>query len=235
MRAFLICAALAASITATTHPAALAQDATAPETAPEAAPSDPGVIPEPDLAPEAPAEPPMAEPAEPEKPASPAEAAIPSDLDGMFAALRRERDAARAARISRSIWREWGRYEDETVNLFANWAASAMSRKKYGVALDLLDRVTVMAPDYAEGWNKRATLHFLRRDFAKSLADIERTLALEPRHFGALAGMGTILVQLDRKPEALAVWYRALAIYPTMKAAQTAVEKLEEELAGRGI
>ena len=230
MRAFLICAALAASITT-----AFAQDTTAPQAAPADPPSDPGIIPEPDLKPELPDEPPMAEPDEPEKPASPAEAALPTDLDGMFAALRRERDAGRAARISRSIWREWGRYEDETVNLFTNWAASAMSRKKYGVALDLLDRVTVMAPDYAEGWNKRATLHFMRRDFTKSLADIERTLALEPRHFGALAGMGTILVQLDRKPEALKVWYRALAVYPTMKSAQKAVERLEEELAGRGI
>ena len=218
MRAFLICAALAASLTP-----AFAQDA------------DPGVIPEPDLTPEVPTEAPMAEPDAPEQPAAPTEAAIPSDLDGMFAALRRERDAKRAARISRSIWREWGRSEDETVNLFTNWATSAMGRKKYNVALDLLDRVTVMAPDFAEGWNKRATLHFMRRDYLKSLADIERTLALEPRHFGALAGMGTILVQMDRKQEALDIWYRALAIYPTMKAAQTAVAKLEEELAGRGI
>ena len=201
----------------------------------EAAPSEPGVIPEPDAAPEPPPEPPMAEPDEAPPPSAPTDAALPTDLDGLFTALRRERDATRAARISRSIWREWNRYEDETVNLFAGWAASAMSRKKYAVALDLLDRVTVMAPDYAEGWNKRATLHFMRRDYAKSLADIERTLALEPRHFGALAGLGTILVQLDRKPEALTAWYRALAVYPTMKSAQKAVARLEEELAGRGI
>lgn len=234
MRAFPICAALLVAFTPTAFVPVLAQDTEAPSTE-EVPQRDPGVIPEPGLEPEAPAEAPMAAPSEPAAPSTIVEKPLPTDLDGLFAALRRERDAKRAERISRSIWREWGRAEDETVNLFTNWAASAMARKKYNVALDLLDRVTVMAPDFAEGYNKRATLHFMRRDYVKSLADIERTLALEPRHFGALAGMGTILVQLDRKPEALDIWYRALALYPTMKSAQKAVEKLEEELAGRGI
>ena len=197
---------------------------------------DRGVIPEPDAAPQAvPDEAPMAEPTEPAPPPSPVEKALPRDLDGLFAELRRERDRKRAGRLERAIWREWARYDDETVNLLSGWATRAMSRKKYGVALDLLDRVVVMAPDYAEGWNRRATLHFMRRDYVKSLADIERTLQIEPRHFGALAGMGTILMQLGRKPEALEVWYRALSVNPSMTSAQKAVEKLEEELAGRGI
>lgn len=160
---------------------------------------------------------------------------LPKDLDGLFAALKRERDAKAAKRITARIWREWNASGDASVDLLSNWAGQAMGKRKYGIALDLLDQVTVLAPDYAEGWNKRATLHFQQKDFAKSLADIERVLKLEPRHFGALAGMGTILVQLDRKPEALDVWYRALAVYPTMESAQKAVAVLEEELAGRGI
>lgn len=163
------------------------------------------------------------------------QADLPKDLDGLFAALKRERDGQAAKRITVRILREWSESGDDSVDLLAGWAGQAMRKRKYGVALDLLDQVTVLAPDYAEGWNKRATLHFQRKDFAKSLADIERVLRLEPRHFGALAGMGTILIQLDRKPEALDVWYRALAVYPTMEAAQKAVARLEEELAGRGI
>ena len=160
---------------------------------------------------------------------------LPKDLDGLFAALKRERDAKAAKRITARIWREWNQSGDASVDLLAGWAGRAMGKRKYAVALDLLDQVTVMAPDYAEGWNKRATLHYQQKNFSKSLADIERVLALEPRHFGALAGMGSILIQLDRKPEALEVWYRALAVYPTMDAAQKAVARLEEELAGRGI
>ena len=160
---------------------------------------------------------------------------LPKDLDGLFAALKRERDVEAAKRITARIWREWNASGDPTVDLLAVWAGRAMGKRKFGVALDLLDQVTVIAPDYAEGWNKRATLHYQRKDFAKSLADIERVLVLEPRHFGALAGMGAILIELDRKPEALDVWYRALAVYPTMESAQKAVARLEEELAGRGI
>ena len=163
MRAFFISAAAAATILVLGN--AHAQDAI-PNSEPIQQ-DTPGVVPEPDLSPEPPAEPPMAEPDEPAPPPPPVEAALPTDLDGLFAALRRERDAARAQRISRSIWREWGRAADETVNLFTNWASSAMRRKKFGVALDLLDRVTVMAPNYAEGFNKRATLHFMRRDYTK--------------------------------------------------------------------
>lgn len=160
---------------------------------------------------------------------------LPKDLDGLFAELKRERDGKAAKRISARIWREWNSSGDPSVDLLAAWAGQAMGKRKFAVALDLLDQVTVMAPDYAEGWNKRATLHFQRKDLTKSLADIERVLKLEPRHFGALAGMGSILIQLDRKPEALDVWYRALAVYPTMESAQKAVAALEEELAGRGI
>lgn len=160
---------------------------------------------------------------------------LPKDLDGLFAALRREPDQAKAKRISQRIWGLWNTSGDDTVDLLLGWAGQAMKAQKHGAALDLLDQITVLRPDYAEGWNRRATLHFQRNDFAKSLADIERVLALEPRHYGALAGMGTILTRMERKDEALDVWYRVLALYPAMESAQKAVERLEEERAGRGI
>ena len=160
---------------------------------------------------------------------------LPDDLDGLFAELRKERDEAAADRISKRIWRMWGDSGDDSINLLTHWASRAMQKKKFNIALDLLDQVTTRKPDFAEGWNRRATLHFMRDQYLKSLADIERVLSIEPRHYGALAGMGAILTRLGREREALEIWYKALALYPAMKSAQNAVVKLEESLAGRSL
>lgn len=112
------------------------------------------------------------------------------------------------------------------------WAATAMRSKNYAKAEDLLDQVVVLNPEFAEGWNRRATLYFTKLDYSRSLADIEKTLALEPRHFGALSGLAVIMQRLNRNQDALKAWYRVLEIYPANKAAQDAVIALEEELAG---
>lgn len=160
---------------------------------------------------------------------------LAKDLDGLFAQLKRTRDTKRAERISRRIWEEWQTSNSRSVDLLTTWARKAAGGKRYSQALDLLDQVVVLRPRYAEGYNQRATLHFMMKNYAKSIADIERTLALEPRHYGALAGLANILERLGEKRQALETWYRALAVYPAMTNAQTAVLRLEEDLAGRGI
>jgi len=160
---------------------------------------------------------------------------LAKDLDGLFAQLKRAREQKRADRISKAIWEKWRDSDSDSINLLTIWAQAATGRKSYGKAMDLLDQVVVLRPDYAEGYNQRATLHFIMKNFSKSIADIERTLALEPRHFGALAGLANILEQLGEKKRAMDTWYRALAVYPTMKSAQAAVLRLEEELAGSDI
>lgn len=160
---------------------------------------------------------------------------LAKDLDGLFAQLKRARDQKRADRISKAIWREWHQSDSRSIDLLTTWARAATGRKSYGKAMDLLDQVVTMRPSYAEGFNQRATLHFIMKNYSKSIADIERTLALEPRHFGALAGLANILEQLGEKRRAMDTWYRALEVYPTMKSAQAAVLRLEEELAGSGI
>jgi tetratricopeptide (TPR) repeat protein len=169
------------------------------------------------------------------RPAAKAPFKIADDLDGLFAQLKRTSNTARASRISAKIWSLWQTSDSRTVDLLTHWARSASSKRKYAAALDLLDQVVTLRPDYAEGWNQRATLHFAMRNFDKSIVDIERTLALEPRHYGALAGLATILESMDRREEALDTWYRALAVYPSMESAQGAVLRLEEDLAGEGI
>jgi tetratricopeptide (TPR) repeat protein len=158
-----------------------------------------------------------------------------AELDTLFAELKRERKAKAAERIAARIWEGWLHSGSSSIDAMMQWSDEAVKAKKYGVALDFLDRVTVLKPDYAEGWNKRATVHFLMNNFRKSMADIDRTLRLEPRHFGALTGMGQILRQSGRKQLALDAYERALRIYPMMRSAQKEVADLSEELAGEGI
>jgi tetratricopeptide (TPR) repeat protein len=115
------------------------------------------------------------------------------------------------------------------------WAQTAADKKDFDVALDFLDQIVTLSPNFAEGWNRRATVHFLMNNYAKSMADIDRTLQLEPRHFGALSGMAQILKNTDRKQLALDAYLRVLEIYPMMRSAQTEVATLSEELSGEGI
>ncbi len=153
-------------------------------------------------------------------------------LDKLFDDLRRDPKQASANATARMIWREWSESGSRSIDLLMKWASKAMSKRDYPKALDLLDQVVVLAPDYAEGWNRRATLYYTMSDFGNSISDIELTLALEPRHFGALSGLAVILQRVGNNKAALETWYRVLAIYPANKQAQGSVILLEEELAG---
>lgn len=154
-------------------------------------------------------------------------------LDRLFEKLKRDPKQASANATARMIWREWAESGSKTIDLLMNWASRAMAKKQYAKAMDLLDQVIVLAPDYSEGWNRRATLHYTMNDFGRSISDIETTLALEPRHFGALSGLAAILQQIGNDEASLKTWYKVLEIYPANKQAQESVIELEEKLAGR--
>jgi tetratricopeptide (TPR) repeat protein len=156
-------------------------------------------------------------------------------LDKLFSELKRERNERAAERIASRIWSEWFKSGSATIDLMMQWAQTAADKKDFDVALDFLDQVVVLSPDFAEGWNRRATVHFLMNNYAKSMADIDRTLQLEPRHFGALSGMAQILRNTGRKELALDAYLRVLDIYPMNRGAQTEVATLSEELSGEGI
>jgi len=156
-------------------------------------------------------------------------------LDKLFAELKRERNPQAAERISKRIWNEWHKSGSASIDLMMKWSNDAVAAQKYDVALDFLDEVVTLQPGFAEGWNRRATVHFLMRNFGKSMADIERTLELEPRHFGALSGMAQIMKDTGRKELALRAWQRVLDIYPMMRSAQGEIAALSEELAGESI
>lgn len=152
-------------------------------------------------------------------------------LDDLFAKLKKARDPRHAKTLADSIWSEWFRSGSATVDLMMGWANEAYEAKKYNVALDFLDQVVMRAPDFTEGWNRRATLHYSMDNFAKSMTDINKVLELEPRHFGALAGMATIFERTGNQQAALQAWSRALEVYPAMQSAQQAVIRLTDELA----
>jgi tetratricopeptide (TPR) repeat protein len=115
------------------------------------------------------------------------------------------------------------------------WSQKAVEGQKFDVALDFLDQVVTLQPTYAEGWNRRATVHFMMKNYGKSMSDIDHTLQLEPRHFGALSGLAQIMALTGHKQSALEAWQKVLAIYPMMRSAQDQVGTISEELAGEGI
>ncbi len=156
-------------------------------------------------------------------------------LDDLFQALQTVEDAALADRIEQRIWVRWTQIGDPLVGGLMQSAARAMDRGAYDRAIATLNQVVQAAPNYAEGWNRRATARFLAGDYEGSLADIERVLTLEPRHFGAISGRGQCLVALGREKEALAAFRRALEINPHLKGAEASIEALEERLSGAPI
>jgi tetratricopeptide (TPR) repeat protein len=153
-----------------------------------------------------------------------------AEIDRLFGELRKQRDEVKAKRIASQIYGLWNESGSATIDLMMGWANDAIAEKKYPVALDFLNEIIVLRPDYAEGWNRRATLFFLMNDYTSAMRDIDRTLRLEPRHFGALTGMGAILRETGRKELALRAYERALAVYPMLRDAQKQAGEIADEL-----
>lgn len=158
--------------------------------------------------------------------------AVPADaakvLDELFTDLKAAKSMADAHGPEQRILRRWNQSGSATVDLLMGWADKAIGQKNTAEALDLLDQVILLKPDFAEGYNRRATVYYLLDDYRRSLADIEVTLRLEPRHFGAMTGLGAILTEIGDTGRAEDVYRRALAVHPQLEAAKTALEKLEK-------
>ena len=153
-------------------------------------------------------------------------------LDSLFSRLKRESDPEAAKGIAGEIRSALTESGSATVDLLMNRAAEAIASEKKAAAFDYLDQVIVLRPDYAEGWNLRATLHYALGNTAKSMSDISHVLALEPRHLGALSGLAGILTAEGRDEAALRVWESYLKLYPVDRNAQDQARDLLEKLAG---
>jgi len=156
-------------------------------------------------------------------------------LDFLFGALKAAPDEASARHVESRIWAIWMQTPSDTAALLMLRARAAMEAQQMDVALKLLDAVIKLRPDYIEGWNRRATLYYLENDYARSLADIAQVLAREPRHFGALAGLGMIMQDLGEDKRALEAFRKALAINPHLEKVPELVKTLSEKVEGRDI
>src|SRR5882724_7959127 len=156
-------------------------------------------------------------------------------LDFLFGALKAAPDEASAKHVEARIWAIWLQTPSDTVSLLMTRAKTAMEGQNSDVALKLLDAVVKLRPDYVEGWNRRATLYYLKNDYAHSLEDIEQVLVREPRHFGALAGLGMIMQDIGDERRALDAFRKALAVNPHLEKVPELVKTLTEKVEGRDI
>ncbi len=152
-------------------------------------------------------------------------------IDDWFGELKNAPTEGIAGLAEDRILRIWLKSGSDTADLLVAWAMQAMEDEDYSAALDLLDAAIAMKPDFAEAWNKRATAFYMMDDYGKALVDIQHTLALEPRHFGAISGLGIILHDVGRDEEALVVLRQALALHPFLSNIRELVTRLEKETA----
>ena len=150
----------------------------------------------------------------------------------LYARLAASKDADETAGIVTLLLHSYSESGSDTADLLLRRARQAIGIEQYSDALKILDATITLLPDWAEGWNARATARYLDDDYDGSMADIAETLKREPRHLGALMGMATILEARGKREEALKVYERALAIAPHWHNAEEAADKLKAALAG---
>ncbi len=156
-------------------------------------------------------------------------------LAGLFTDLQAAPSAAAAEEVEARIWSIWSESGDADIDKVYAVGTQALALGDLVTALKIFDAIIARAPDFAEGWNKRATIHYLLGNFEQSLADIDRTLALEPHHFGALAGRGLVDLQLDRDEAALEAFQRVLEVSPQSSSAKVNVEFVKQRIKDKSI
>lgn len=156
-------------------------------------------------------------------------------LDKLYAELATAQDEGAARALESAIQSVWLESGSPSIDLLMSRGLDALREDDFDRAYFYFDEVVTLAPGFAEGWNKRATIHYIREDYARALRDIEHVLRLEPRHFEALAGLGVILEELGDKKGALDAYRKALAINPQLVNGKERIAPLELEVEGRGI
>ena len=157
------------------------------------------------------------------------------NLDFLFGALKAAPDAESAKQVENRIWALWLASGSDTANLLMTRVKSAIESNDLDLAIQLLDSIVKIKPDYVEAWNRRATIHYMRKEFGESLEDIRQVLKLEPRHFGAMSGLGMILQEFGDEKHALEVFRRALEVNPYLPKIDEMVKSLTEKVEGRDI
>jgi tetratricopeptide (TPR) repeat protein len=154
---------------------------------------------------------------------------LPRRLDPLFRELSRFSPADPPHEVEDLIWALWTNHPDCNADRRMEQAIAAIATKRLDVAEVLLDELVAAWPTFAEAWNKRATLHFIRENDAASCRDILRVLELEPRHFGAISGFGQICLRHDRPREALAAFEVALGLNPHLAGIRAMIDLLRND------
>ncbi len=157
------------------------------------------------------------------------------DIEFLFGALKAAPTPEAAKAVEGRIWALWMVSPSDTASLLMGRVRRAIEAKNIVLAVKLLDSIVVLRPDYIEAWNRRATLHYMQKDFSRSIEDIRQTLAREPRHFGALAGLGLIMQELGEDKRALEVFRKAIEINPHLPRIPDLIKALTEKVEGREI
>ena len=155
------------------------------------------------------------------------------DLPRLAAALR-DPDAGVRRLGEEAMWQLWSRSGDDEIDRLLAVGIAEMNARAGAAAVDTFSRIIARRPDFAEGWNKRATVYYLLGEYEKSLADCDEVMKRNPYHFGALSGYGMIYLQLGRPEQALSFFERALAVNPNLESVRETVDALREQLVRRG-
>lgn len=150
-------------------------------------------------------------------------------LEGLFDRLQTTQDANEAQVIIQKIWFIWYQHENQEIEYLMEQGEVSMRHADYEEAISIYTRVIAIDPDFAEGWNRRATIYYLMGKYDLSTQDVEKTLALEPRHFGALSGQGLIYLRQEKPARAVEYFRQALEMNPHMSNIRQNLEALEED------
>jgi tetratricopeptide (TPR) repeat protein len=156
-------------------------------------------------------------------------------LKDLFEQLHAASSPEAASTIESEIWVIWAQSGDAALDKVFEIGSRALAVGDTRTALKIFDAIVEKAPKFAEGWNKRATIYYLMGDYQASLADIDRTLELEPHHFGALAGLGLVNVELDRDEAALDAFERVLKVTPQSESAKENIEVIKQRIKDKSI
>ena len=156
-------------------------------------------------------------------------------LEDLFQTLRSSQDSTVLLEAESSIWDIWYESGQADIDALLEEAAALVSSGQLAAAESIYSRVIATAPNFSEGWNRRATVRYYRRDYTGSLDDIQQTLKLEPRHFGAIWGLGMILGSQRDYQRAILAFERLLEIKPNASDARPRIELLKQELAKQSV
>ncbi|MBL4819861.1 MAG: tetratricopeptide repeat protein [Gammaproteobacteria bacterium] len=149
-------------------------------------------------------------------------------LNGLFDALVQTDDTSMLSEVESRIWTIWHEHPNQNVQSLMVTGIEYMNRQYTAEAMVIFNKIIQQYPDYAEAWNKRATLHYLLGNLQASISDIDKTLALEPRHFGALSGLGLVYIQQENLPKAREAFENLLKVHPNSSGAKANLKMVNE-------